>query len=181
MRLFPPVVTGTVITIIGITLLPVAAMDAGGGNFAFANPDLVPPRLTFGSPLNLALSFGTILVILLITRYARGFLNTVAVLVGLAVGTGVAAFISDGAGGTVADFSAVAERGLGRLHHAVLLRGAEVRRAADPVDDRRHADHRGRDHRRRLRHRPDRGEADLQARHRRALCGRTAWRPSSAA
>ena len=38
-RLFPPVVTGTVITIIGVTLVPVAAMDAGGGNFAFANPE----------------------------------------------------------------------------------------------------------------------------------------------
>ena len=108
-RLFPPVVTGTVITIIGVTLLPVAAMDAGGGNFAFANPSLVPPRLTFGSPLNLALSFGTILVILLITRYARGFLNTVAVLVGLAAGTIVASFIPNGAGGTVADFSSVGD------------------------------------------------------------------------
>ncbi len=106
-RLFPPVVTGTVITIIGVSLVPVAAMDAGGGNFAFANPDKVPPNLTFGSPLNLALSFGTILVILLITRYARGFLNTVAVLVGLALGTFVAAFIPNGAGGTVADFSSV--------------------------------------------------------------------------
>src|SRR5690349_25076775 len=32
-RFFPPVVTGTVITIIGIALLPVAALDAvGGGN-----------------------------------------------------------------------------------------------------------------------------------------------------
>jgi uric acid transporter len=108
-RFFPPVVTGTVITIIGVTLLPVAAMDAGGGNFAFANPDLMPPRLTFGSPLNLALSFGTILVILLITRYARGFLSTVAVLVGLAVGTVVAAFIPNGAGGNVADFSSVGD------------------------------------------------------------------------
>ncbi len=106
-RFFPPVVTGTVITVIGVTLLPVAAMDAGGGNFAFANPDLVPPRLTFGSPVNLALAFGTILIILLITRYARGFLNTVAVLVGLAIGTVVAAFIPDGAGSTVADFSSV--------------------------------------------------------------------------
>jgi uric acid transporter len=106
-RLFPPVVTGTVITIIGVALLPVAAMDAGGGNFAFANPDKVPPALTFGSPLNLTLSFGTILLILLVTRYARGFLSTVAVLVGLAVGTAVAAFIPNGAGGTVADFSSV--------------------------------------------------------------------------
>ena len=31
LRLFPPVVTGTVITVIGITLLPVAAQQAGGG------------------------------------------------------------------------------------------------------------------------------------------------------
>jgi uric acid transporter len=106
-RFFPPVVTGTVITIIGISLVPVAAMDAGGGNFAFSNPDLVPAALTFGSPTNLSLSFGTIVLILLITRYARGFLNTVAVLVGLVVGTVVAAFVSDGSGGKVATFTGV--------------------------------------------------------------------------
>ena len=41
-RFFPPVVTGTVITIIGITLIPVAAIDAGGGQFAFDDPDQVP-------------------------------------------------------------------------------------------------------------------------------------------
>jgi uric acid transporter len=106
-RFFPPVVTGTVITIIGVSLVPVAAMDAGGGNFAFANPKLVPSALTFGSPTNLTLAFGTIVLILLITRYARGFLNTVAVLVGLVVGTAVAAFVSDGSGGKVASFSGV--------------------------------------------------------------------------
>jgi xanthine/uracil permease len=43
-RFFPPVVTGTVITIIGIALLPVAALDVvGGGN----NPE---PRLCAGHP-----------------------------------------------------------------------------------------------------------------------------------
>ena len=106
-RFFPPVVTGTVITIIGVALLPVAAMDAGGGVFAYFNPDLVPANLKFGSPTNLSLAFGTILLILLITRYARGFLNTVAVLVGLFVGTGIAAFVSNGSGGKVATFTAV--------------------------------------------------------------------------
>ena len=106
-RLFPPVVTGTVITIIGVALVPVAAMDAGGGNFAFFNPDKVPAHLKFGSLTNLSLAFGTILLILLITRYARGFLNTVAVLVGLVVGTVVAAFVSNGSGGKVASFAAV--------------------------------------------------------------------------
>ncbi|MGA8248043.1 MAG: 2-oxo-4-hydroxy-4-carboxy-5-ureidoimidazoline decarboxylase [Nocardioides sp.] len=108
-RFFPPVVTGTVITIIGISLVPVAAMDAGGGNFAFANPKLVPSGLTFGSPTNLYLSFGTIVLILLITRYARGFLNTVAVLVGLVVGTAVAALVGDGDGGRVATFHGVSQ------------------------------------------------------------------------
>ncbi len=106
-RFFPPVVTGTVITIIGITLIPVAAFDAGGGQFAFFNPDLVPAHLKFGSYTNLALATFTILMILLITRFARGFLATVAVLAGLVIGTLVAAMVSDGSGGKVAKFTSV--------------------------------------------------------------------------
>ena len=40
-RLFPPVVTGTVITIIGVVLLSVAALDAGGGGASqFTEPDI---------------------------------------------------------------------------------------------------------------------------------------------
>jgi uric acid transporter len=106
-RFFPPVVTGSVITIIGLTLIPVAAFDAGGGQFAFQNPKLVPANMTFGSYTNLALAGFTILVILLLTRFARGFLSTVAVLAGLVVGTVVAAFVSDGSGGKVAKFASV--------------------------------------------------------------------------
>ncbi len=106
-RFFPPVVTGTVITIIGITLIPVAAFDAGGGQFAFFNPDLVPANLKFGSYTNLALATFTILVILALTRFARGFLQTVAVLAGLVIGTAVAALVSNGSGGRVAQFGAV--------------------------------------------------------------------------
>ena len=106
-RFFPPVVTGTVITIIGITLIPVAAYDAGGGQFALYNPDLVPENMQFGSATNLALAFFTIIVILLLTRLGRGFISTVAVLVGLVVGTVVAAFVSNGSGGQVAEFGSV--------------------------------------------------------------------------
>ncbi len=47
-RLFPPVVTGTVITIIGVVLLSVAALDAGGGGVSLADG-------TFGDLDNLAL------------------------------------------------------------------------------------------------------------------------------
>lgn len=106
-RFFPPVVTGSVITIIGITLIPVAAFDAGGGQFALFNPDLVPANLRFGSYTNLGLALFTIVVILLITRFARGFLATVAVLAGLFIGTAVAALVPDGSGATVANFDSV--------------------------------------------------------------------------
>src|SRR4051812_16732102 len=72
-RFFPPVVTGSVITIIGIALLPVAALDVVGGG---ANPDP-------SSSKNLAYAMGTLALIVLIQRFFRGFLATVAVLFGL--------------------------------------------------------------------------------------------------
>ncbi|ALE83332.1 solute carrier family 23 protein [Pseudonocardia sp. HH130629-09] len=77
LRFFPPVVTGTVITVIGLALLPVAATDAVGGSNA---PDP-------GNPLYLGLALGTLAVIVLIQRLFRGFLATVAVLAGLVLGT----------------------------------------------------------------------------------------------
>ncbi|HET6812581.1 MAG TPA: solute carrier family 23 protein, partial [Actinomycetota bacterium] len=81
-RLFPPVVTGTVITIIGIVLLSVAAQDAGGGGASmFTNPP------TFGALRNLALAGFTLLIILCIYRLFTGFVATIAVLIGLLVGT----------------------------------------------------------------------------------------------
>jgi uric acid transporter len=81
-RLFPPVVTGTVITIIGIVLLSVAAQDAGGGGASMFTD---PP--TFGQLRNLALAGFTLLVILCIYRVFSGFVATIAVLIGLLVGT----------------------------------------------------------------------------------------------
>src|SRR6266508_2827414 len=81
-RTFPPIVTGTVITIIGIVLLSVAALDAGGGG---ASQFTDPP--TFGRLRNLALAGFTLLVILAIYRMFTGFLATIAVLIGLVVGT----------------------------------------------------------------------------------------------
>ncbi len=93
-RFFPPVVTGSVITIIGIALLPVAAADAAGG----AGPTLDPT-----SGKNLAYAMGTLALIVLIQRVFKGFMATVAVLVGLVVGTLVAWILGD------AHFDAVAQ------------------------------------------------------------------------
>ncbi len=95
-RFFPPVVTGSVITIIGIALLPVAAADAAGG----AGPSLDPT-----SGRNLAYALGTLALIVAIQRIFKGFMATVAVLVGLVIGTLVAWALGDAHFGDVASSS----------------------------------------------------------------------------
>lgn len=80
LALFPPVVTGTVITLIGISLLPVAMAWAAGGTGA----------KDFGATKNLAMALATLLVVLAIYRFLPGFLNRAAVLLGLVVMTVVA-------------------------------------------------------------------------------------------
>ncbi|TCM44550.1 2-oxo-4-hydroxy-4-carboxy-5-ureidoimidazoline decarboxylase [Kribbella sp. VKM Ac-2568] len=93
-RFFPPVVTGSVITIIGLALLPVAAGDATGG----AGPTSDPT-----SGKNLAYALGTLALIVLIQRVFKGFMATVAVLVGLVAGTLVAWAFGDAHFGAVSD------------------------------------------------------------------------------
>jgi xanthine permease len=77
LRFFPPLVTGTVITIIGVSLLPVAVNWAAGGVGAE----------DFGAPRNLALAAGVLVAILLIQRFAPAALARIAVLLGVALGT----------------------------------------------------------------------------------------------
>jgi NCS2 family nucleobase:cation symporter-2 len=79
----PPVVTGSVITVIGLSLLGVAAGWAGGGVGA---PD-------FAAPAHLALAFGVLVAIVLVIAFARGFARSVAVLLGLVLGLVVAALL----------------------------------------------------------------------------------------
>jgi NCS2 family nucleobase:cation symporter-2 len=80
-RFFPPVVVGSIITVIGISLLPVAARWAGGGD---------PSAGDFESFVNIAMAFGTLLMILAINRIFRGFFRRISVLLGLIIGTAVA-------------------------------------------------------------------------------------------
>ena len=82
-RLFPPVVTGSVVTLIGTSLAPVAIKWAAGGLGA---PD-------YGAGANLGLAGLVLLVITAVTYFGRrgsGFLGSVAVLIGLVVGSLVA-------------------------------------------------------------------------------------------
>jgi OHCU decarboxylase len=82
-KFFPPVVTGSVILIIGIALLPVAANDIVLG----ASPAAIQKPVMLS---NLLYAFGTLGLIVAIQRLFHGFMATVAVLVGLVVGTIVA-------------------------------------------------------------------------------------------
>ena len=95
LRFFPPVVTGSVITIIGISLLPVAAGDAVGGG---GNPDPTSGK-------NLAYALGTLALIVAIQRFFKGFMATVAVLAGLVIGTAVAWVLGDAHFGDVSTSS----------------------------------------------------------------------------
>jgi xanthine permease len=94
LRFFPPVVTGSIITVIGVSLLPVAVTWAGGGD---------PNAESFGSPANIALAFTVLLLILIIYRFFSGFISRIAVLLGLILGTIVATIVG------VADFGGVGE------------------------------------------------------------------------
>ncbi len=78
LRFFPPVVTGTVLLVMGTSLLSVSANDFV--NYASDVPDVQA----------LAYGFGTLGAIVLVQRFFRGFLGTIAVLVGLVGGTLIA-------------------------------------------------------------------------------------------
>ncbi|WP_052868472.1 nucleobase:cation symporter-2 family protein [Streptomyces niger] len=78
LRFFPPLVTGVVITLIGVTLMPVPVGWAQGGDKQAAD---------YGDMKHLALAGFTLVVILLIQRFTQGFLKQIALLLGLVIGT----------------------------------------------------------------------------------------------
>ena len=126
LRFFPPVVTGTIIAVIGISLMRVGigwamggppnlaqgvdvpklvAMDDGAkqaaATAAAAAPAASAPALrlgpipmldnpNYGALDHLAIAGFVLIVILLIARYAKGFLANVSVLIGIVAGCAVA-------------------------------------------------------------------------------------------
>ncbi len=89
---FPPVVTGTIITIIGISLMRVGVNWAAGGNPTIMSPTGPVPNPTYGAPLHLGIALFVLVFILIITRFVKGFFSNIAVLSGIIVGTLVAMF-----------------------------------------------------------------------------------------
>lgn len=81
-KFFPPVVTGTVVLSIGLSLISVGVNSFGGGN----------KSADFGSMENLMLALFVLIVILVVKHNTTGFLSSSAILVGIIAGY-VAAFI----------------------------------------------------------------------------------------
>ena len=95
-RFFPPVVTGSVVIIIGISLLSTAITNIGGGDASAEN---------FGSSENLLLAAIALVTIIVVYRFTTGFMRAIAILMGIVVGT-IAGLVMG-----VVDFTAVKEAG----------------------------------------------------------------------
>lgn len=80
---FPPVVTGTIILIIGLGLLPTGLTLAAGGNAAIGTD-------AFGSWKNLGVATLVLVISVGLNRFGRGIWSMASVLIGLVVGYAVA-------------------------------------------------------------------------------------------
>ncbi|SFW26585.1 xanthine permease [Pseudomonas sp. NFACC19-2] len=93
-KFFPPLVTGIVITTIGLTLMPVAARWAMGGNSSAAD---------FGSMANIGLAAFTLTTVLLLSKVGSATISRLSILLAMVIGTLVAVAFG------MADFSKVSE------------------------------------------------------------------------
>lgn len=96
-RFFPKVVTGTVITIMGISLMPVAIKWAAGNDPA--SPD-------YASSKNIFLALFVLITILILSKVLKGVWNNISILLGLIIGTIVATIFG------MVDYSGVSQAGL---------------------------------------------------------------------
>ena len=84
---FPPVVTGSIITVIGISLMRIGITWAAGANMPMLNTPTGPmPNPAYGAPLHLAVAAIVLVFILLVTRFVKGFFANISVLLGLVLG-----------------------------------------------------------------------------------------------
>lgn len=93
-RFFPPLVTGPVITIIGLSMVPVAVGLVLGSD---------PEAPDYAAGWRVGLVTVVLVVVLLVTKFGRGLVKQIGVLIGLVVGVGVAALMGK------VDFSSVGD------------------------------------------------------------------------
>jgi xanthine permease len=97
LRFFPPVVTGTIIAVIGVSLMRVGIGWAMGGPpflAKVADPENVGKMIAnpnYAALDNLAIALFVLAAILLIAKFGRGFIANISVLLGIILGAVVAA------------------------------------------------------------------------------------------
>ncbi|ERL14780.1 TPA: nucleobase:cation symporter-2 family protein [Streptococcus pyogenes] len=79
-RFFPPIVTGSVITVIGLSLVGVAMGNMGD-------------NVKEPAAQSMMLSLLTIVIILLVQKFTKGFVKSISILIGLVAGTLVSAMM----------------------------------------------------------------------------------------
>lgn len=87
-RFFPPVVTGTVVLSIGLSLISVGIISFGGGK---VNNQYVPD---YGSLTNLLIALFVLVVILVFKHATKGFLSSSSILIGILFGYIVATILT---------------------------------------------------------------------------------------
>ena len=85
-RLITPLVTGTVITIIGVSLIKVGMIDLAGGKFFLDRPELG----VWGSLSNLGLGFLVLISIIILNRSSNQWLRLSSIVIGIVIGSVVA-------------------------------------------------------------------------------------------
>ncbi|WP_242943264.1 nucleobase:cation symporter-2 family protein [Clostridium uliginosum] len=75
-KFFPPLVTGTVVCLIGLTLLPVSMDWAAGG----------VGSTQYGNLTNISIAMIVMIITLLLNRYGKGLVSSASILIGMVVG-----------------------------------------------------------------------------------------------
>lgn len=102
-KLFPPLIAGTVVFTVGLSLYPTAVRYMAGGSTLYSiNGEVVP----FGSWQYWAVAFITLIAVIIFNQFTKGFLKLASILMGLIVGY-IAAFFFG-----MINFTSVANAGI---------------------------------------------------------------------
>jgi len=99
-HMFPPLVTGIVVLMIGVSLLKVGFMYAGGGGWLMNNKPEV-----FGNASHLFISFTVLIAALIAHQKGKGMVSSASILIGMVVGYIVAMALGMVNYGKIADAS----------------------------------------------------------------------------
>ncbi len=89
-HMFPPLVTGIVVLMIGVSLLKVGFMYAGGGGWLLNNK----PEI-FGNANHLIIAFTVLIVALIAHQKGKGMVSAASILIGIVAGFIVAALFGE--------------------------------------------------------------------------------------